>query len=93
MARNEAGLKKALLLIPELHTVGPKYEFHDVSAQVTTVCQQAGLPVLDLLDAFPAEGDPHQFWVSASDAHPNGAGEELMGQRIDRALREERWLK
>ena len=81
-----------VFLIPELHTVGPKYEFADVHAKVAAVCAAAGLPVLELLDAFPAEQDPRKWWVSPGDAHPNGDGEELMGERLDRALREEQWV-
>jgi len=82
-----------VFLIPELHTLGPKYEFADVHAKVKKVCEAAGLPTLELLDAFPAEADPHKYWVSPGDAHPNGDGEELMGDRLDRALREEQWLR
>lgn len=82
-----------VFLIPELHTIGPGYEFKDVHDKIRALAASVKLPTLDLIDAFPNEGDPMQFWVCPSDAHPNDRGNELMAARLDRAIREERWLQ
>lgn len=81
-----------ILLIPELHTIGPGYEFKDIHDEIRALCAQVKLPTLELLDAFPELGDPHQYWVCPGDAHPNARGNELMAAKIDRALREGKWL-
>lgn len=81
-----------VLLIPELHSIGPKYEFKDVHDKIRALCARLNLPTLELLDAFPNEGDPSKYWVSPGDAHPNDLGNELMATLIDRTLREEKWL-
>ncbi len=88
----ERKLPCRVLLIPELRTLGPGYEFKDIHDKMRTLTAQVRLPTLELLDAFPAEGDPRQFWVCPGDAHPNARGNELMAAKIDRALREEKWL-
>jgi hypothetical protein len=42
---------------------------------------------VDLIDAFPASGDPKQFWASPEDAHPNDKANELMAAMIEATLR------
>jgi len=82
-----------VLLIPELHTLGPAYEFRDVHDKIRALSAEVKLPTLELLDAFPADGDPSRFWVCPTDAHPNDPAHELMGASIDRALRAEGWCR
>lgn len=81
------GIPCGVVLVPELHSLGSGYEFSGVHAAVRKECEEAGLPVWDLLDAFPADGDARRYWVSPEDAHPNAAANELMAAEIDSDLR------
>lgn len=89
----EKKLPCRVLLIPELHTLGAGYEFKDIHDKIRALAASVKLPTLELLDAFPGDGDPLRFWVCPSDAHPNDPANELMAAFIDRKLREERWLE
>lgn len=89
----EKKLPCRVLLIPELHTLGAGYEFKDIHDKIRALAASVKLPTLELLDAFPGDGDPMRFWVCPSDAHPNDPANELMAAFIDRKLREERWLE
>jgi lysophospholipase L1-like esterase len=82
-----------ILLIPELHTLAGNYEFKSVHDLLRGVGAKNGASVLDLIEAFPADGDPKRFWVSPEDAHPDGKANELMAAKIDAALRAENWIK
>lgn len=81
-----------VLLIPELHSLGLKYEFTDIHDKIRALAAECHLPTLELLDAFPDTGDPTRYWVSPGDAHPNDLGNTLMTAHIDRAMRGEQWL-
>ncbi len=82
-----------ILLIPELHTLGSHYEFTDVHDKMRTLCAGLNLPVLDLVDAFPSDGNPRDYWASPTDDHPNGKGHGLMEAKIEEALRKEHWVE
>jgi len=82
-----------VLLIPELHTLGANYEFKDIHQKVQTVCENVHLPVLDLTDAFPTNGNPPDYWACLDDDHPNGRGHGQMATKIDETLRREHWIK
>jgi lysophospholipase L1-like esterase len=82
-----------ILLIPELHTLSGNYEFKDIHDLIRQVGAKNNVPVLDLIDAFPATGDPVQYWASPEDDHPNDKANELMAVKIDSVLRADQWLK
>jgi lysophospholipase L1-like esterase len=82
-----------ILLIPELHTLSGNYEFKPIHDMIRQVGATNQTEVVDLIDAFPASGDPPTFWVSPEDAHPNGKANELMAAKIEAALRKESWVK
>ena len=82
-----------ILLIPELHTLGSHYEFTAIHDQIRNVCANAHLPVTDLVDAFPSDGNPPDYWVSPTDDHPNSRGHGLMATKIDETLRREHWIQ
>ena len=81
------GIACGVVLVPELHSLGSGYEFSGVHAAVGKVCEDAGLPVWDLLDVFPADADARGYWVSPGDAHPNAVANELMAAEIESAVR------
>lgn len=82
-----------ILLIPELHSLAGNYEFKAIHDQLRQVGARHGVPVLDLIEAFPAAGDPKIYWASPDDAHPNGKANELMAAKLDAVIRAERWLE
>ena len=82
-----------ILLIPELHTLSGNYEFKDIDDLIRDVGKKSGTEVVDLIDAFPASGDPVQYWASPEDDHPNDKANELMAAKIDATLRAEQWIK
>jgi len=53
----------------------PIKEYHQA---VAAFCHSNGIKVLDLLPAFWG-GDGTQYWISATDGHPNAALMEKMG--------------
>ncbi|MFM7292335.1 MAG: SGNH/GDSL hydrolase family protein [Planctomycetia bacterium] len=83
----DRGIPCRVLMIPELHSLGSAYEFRDVHDAVRRVCRQAGLPVLDLLEALPAVADARRYWVSPDDAHPNAEANDLLARAIDSDVR------
>jgi len=87
------GMSMRILLIPELHTLGGRYEFAGVHDLIREVGRRTGTPVLDLLDAFPEAADPSKLWVSPGDSHPGGVANELMARKIDATLRSENWIR
>ena len=82
-----------IALIPELHTLAGNYEFKDVHDLMRGVGKTVKADVLDLIDGFPASGEPKDYWVCPGDSHPNGKANELIAARLDAALRAERWIK
>jgi lysophospholipase L1-like esterase len=70
-----------VLIIPELHHLGSAYEFRDVHDKVKRILAAQGVPVIDLLDSFPAD-HPETFWVSLGDPHPNEKACQIIAQRL-----------
>ena len=89
----QRGIAFHILLIPELHTLSGDYEFKRIDNFIRDIGRQNNVSVLDLIDAFPPDGDPHRFWASPEDDHPNGAANILMGKKIDQILRAEHWIQ
>ncbi|MSU21506.1 MAG: hypothetical protein EXS30_08925 [Pedosphaera sp.] len=69
------------------------YEFKHIDDLIRGVGATNSVEVLDLIDAFPASGDPKQFWASPEDAHPDDKANELMAGKINATLRTEQWIK
>ena len=87
------GIALHILLIPELHTLSGNYEFKHIDDLIREIGKENGVSVLDLIDAFPPNGDPHRYWASPEDDHPNGAANILMGNKIAETLRAEHWIR
>jgi hypothetical protein len=69
------------------------YEFTHIHDLIRNIGATNGMEVVDLIDAFPADGDPKRFWASPEDAHPNDTANELMAKKIDETLRKQNWVK
>jgi lysophospholipase L1-like esterase len=89
----QRGIPLDILLIPELHTLSGNYEFTKIHDLIRDIGKSNAVPVLDLIEAFPPDGDPRQFWVCPEDAHPNGRANERMAARIDEFLRKDHRIK
>lgn len=75
-----------LALLPELHRLGPDYEFRPVHDKVRAAAAESGLPVYDLLNA-PWSEPPEAYWVTPGDAHPNDKGHRVIAETLAAALR------
>jgi lysophospholipase L1-like esterase len=82
-----------ILLVPELHTLSGNYEFKQIDDLIREIGKENDVPVLDLINAFPPDGDPRRFWASPEDDHPNGAANVLIGNYISQTLRREQWIR
>ena len=80
-------------LLPELHTLSGNYEFEPLCNLIRGVGATNHFEVVDVMEGFPADGDPKRFWTTPEDAHPNDAANELMAAKIDSTLRAENWIK
>jgi lysophospholipase L1-like esterase len=77
-------IKLMVVNYPELHQLDP-YPFPQVTANISNLATEAGVPFLDLLP-FIAERNPSSLWVSPTDAHPNRIATEEFADAIDQAL-------
>lgn len=78
----EDGFTLVMVLLPELHAVGPEYAFQEISDRVRGAAEGAGVRfVFDLAPAFAA-GRPESFWVSMDDAHPNAKAHAIIARGI-----------
>ena len=89
----ERNIPVKVLLIPELHSLSGNYEFKRINDLIRQIGATNGMEVVDLIDAFPADGDPKRFWASPEDAHPNDRANEMMAAKIEATLRAEGWIK
>src|SRR5262249_33777827 len=86
------GFQLRIAIVPELHSLGKNYEFKDVHAMIQKIGKQEGVPVIDLLEAFPEE-NPESFWVSPGDAHPNVPANQLMATALYAIFQKPGWYR
>ncbi len=89
----ERNIALHILLIPELHTLSGNYEFTKIDDIIREIGKENGVSVLDLINAYPPEGDPKQYWASPEDDHPNGKANELETKLILDTMRRDQWIK
>jgi lysophospholipase L1-like esterase len=76
-----------MVLLPELHAVGPRYGFEEIHERVRTAAHDAGIErVVDLAPLFANE-QPEKLWVSMDDAHPNARAHEIIARGLFEELR------
>jgi len=81
----ERGLPLGVVIFPMLVRLHEGHELADVYQLVADTCEELGIPVLNLLPAFLGR-DEHSLWVSATNAHPNSAGNALAAGPIEAFL-------
>ena len=82
----EHGFTLAMVLLPELHAIGPAYGFQAVHDQVREAALAQGIEtVVELAPAFRGER-PESLWVAMDDAHPNARAHAMIADEIHRRL-------
>lgn len=78
----------ALVLYPLLEGLRHGYPFQSIHDRVASVASEAGLPVLDLAQAFQGM-DERSLWVHPIDHHPNSRAHRIAASAIVAWLRQE----
>ncbi|HJT60305.1 MAG TPA: SGNH/GDSL hydrolase family protein [Burkholderiales bacterium] len=78
----ERGIELVVMIIPAMARFSdatyPIKEYHQA---VAGFCRSNGIKVLDLLPAFWG-GDGTQYWISATDGHPNAQGQRIIAEAL-----------
>ena len=77
--------------IPVDTTQYPAYERSRLSEEVAAAARRAGLPVLELFDAF-REAGPDSLYYSHGEDHWNAAGQDLAARLVAERIASEGWL-
>lgn len=85
---HQRNIQVGLVIFPELYKLNRGYPFLEIHKLVSDTCRLAGIPVLDLLDAFRGR-EPESLWVHPSDHHPNELAHALAAQAIEKFVRKE----
>lgn len=80
----EANIDFRMVIFPFVHNLGADYAFQPVHEKLVRYCEDAGIPVLDLLPVLK-EHSGERLVVSRFDAHPNEAVQRI----VAKALREQ----
>ena len=70
-----------LILLPELHQPRRFGSFADLYARVAAIGRESGFEVIDPSGGFPP-GSGAAFWVTPTDAHPNGRAQALFARAL-----------
>jgi lysophospholipase L1-like esterase len=78
----ERNIELVVMIIPAMakftDATYPIKEYHQA---VAAFCRDSGIQVLDLLPAFWG-GDGTQYWISATDGHPNAQGHKIIAEAL-----------
>jgi hypothetical protein len=89
----KSGSDMAIVLFPDPgQDLGEAYPFAFLHERVIGVCQQEGIPCIDLRGDFAAVKDRRALWVSPFDNHPSAKANEIAALKILERLRP-RWVK
>ena len=80
----EAGVPMGIVLFPQLRQqLATAYPFGYLHDRVLALCQEYGIPCVDLTDTFiPHATNIRRLQVNRFDAHPNGFANELAAGRM-----------
>jgi len=88
-AGREQGFRVVIVLFPAIPWNGwDDYRYRDLHRQVAAAAAEAGLQVVDLLDAFSRQPG-RALRISNRDNHPNAAGHELAARALLPAVLEQ----
>ena len=87
-----AGAKYVVCLFPFLYQLNDQYPLKPLHAYVRDHCSAAGIPFLDLLDAY--QGQNHvKLWVHPTDQHPNAMAHGIAARRLAEFIRGQQLLQ
>ena len=81
------GIGLLVVIFPFFHELDGDYAFQPVHDIVRGHCEEEGIPVLDLRDAYSGFNGP-ELWVHPTDQHPNEIGHRIAADAIVRWLAE-----
>jgi lysophospholipase L1-like esterase len=73
--------QNVLILYPLLEGFETGYPLQAIHDQVKSIAEHAGIPVLDLMDAFRGQKTA-DLWVHPTDHHPNGTAHQIAASAI-----------
>ncbi|MBI5629698.1 MAG: SGNH/GDSL hydrolase family protein [Elusimicrobia bacterium] len=73
--------KLTVLLLPDLHEL-KDYPFAPIHQRIRRVFETRGCVVIDALEAFGGEGEPHRWWVARDDTHPNQEAHQVIAELV-----------
>jgi lysophospholipase L1-like esterase len=82
----ETGIPVVLMIFPNMWELDEGYPFAPAHAKVAAAAERAGIPALDLIDAFQGE-DGVSLWVHPSNQHPNEEAHAIAGRALHEFLR------
>jgi lysophospholipase L1-like esterase len=78
----ERNIELVVMIIPAMaNFTDATYPIKEYHQAVAGFCRSSGIKVLDLLPAFWG-GDGTQYWISATDGHPNAQGQQIIAQAL-----------
>lgn len=80
-----------VVIFPFFINLDGDYPFQLIHDQVTSACQEAKIPVLDLRETFRGFHGP-ELWVHPTDQHPNERAHKLAAEAISQKIVEAGWL-
>jgi len=81
----ETEIPVVLMIFPNLWKLDESYPFTPAHAKVAAAAERAGIPVLDLIDAFRGE-DGVSLWVHPTNQHPNEVAHAIAGRALHEFL-------
>jgi lysophospholipase L1-like esterase len=77
----ERDVPVVLMIFPNMWELNDRYPFAPAHAKVAAAARAAGIPVLDLIDAFRGE-DGVSLWVHPGNQHPNERAHAIAGKAL-----------
>ena len=81
----ETGIPVVLMIFPNLWKLDDDYPFTPAHRKVAAAAERAGIPVLDLIDAFRGQ-DGVSLWVHPSNQHPNEEAHAIAARALHEFL-------
>jgi hypothetical protein len=78
---DERGIGLLFVIFPFFHDLDGDYPFQIIHDTVRSFCEQEGIHVLDLRDAYREYHGP-ELWVHPTDQHPNEIAHEIAARAI-----------
>jgi lysophospholipase L1-like esterase len=78
------GIRLLIAHLPDIHGFQP-YPLQEVTDLLQQTAKENAVDFIDVMPAFKGQ-DPDKLWVSPTDAHPNGLGNEIIANALFQKL-------